>query len=65
LLSSMKSSRHSGNGVHCRRSASSTKRLISYNAGVMVSRLRSAIWPRNRKVWMAEIGFALVPRSPL
>src|SRR3984957_3032149 len=28
LLSSMKSSRHSGNSVHCPRSASSTKRLI-------------------------------------
>jgi hypothetical protein len=27
LLSSMKSSRHSGNSVHCPRSASSTKRL--------------------------------------
>src|SRR5258708_9371461 len=29
LLSSMKSSRHSGNSVHCPRSASSTKRLIN------------------------------------
>src|SRR6266850_7383408 len=29
LLSSMKSSRHSGNNVHCPRSASSTKRLIN------------------------------------
>src|ERR1700749_3499022 len=28
LLSSIKSSRHSGNSVHCPRSASSTKRLI-------------------------------------
>jgi hypothetical protein len=28
LLSSMKSSRHSGNSVHCPRSASSMKRLI-------------------------------------
>src|ERR1044072_1987799 len=28
LLSSMKSSRHSGNSVHCPQSASSTKRLI-------------------------------------
>src|SRR5947207_10103199 len=28
LLSSMKSSRHSGNSVHCPRSACSTKRLI-------------------------------------
>ena len=32
LLSSMKSSRHSGNSVHCQRSASSTKRLI-YSPG--------------------------------
>src|ERR1700676_737839 len=30
LLSSMKSSRHSGNRVHCPRSASSTKRLINF-----------------------------------
>src|ERR1700730_17345406 len=29
LLSSMKSSRHSGNSVHCPRSACSTKRLIN------------------------------------
>jgi hypothetical protein len=29
LLSSMKSSRHSGNNVHCPRSTSSTKRLIN------------------------------------
>src|SRR5215469_4009346 len=29
LLSSMKSSRHSGNSVHCPRSASSTKRFIN------------------------------------
>src|SRR6516225_1260614 len=29
LLSSMKSSRHSGNSVHCPRSASSTKRPIN------------------------------------
>ncbi len=29
LLSSMKSSRHSGNSVHCPRSASSTKRLVN------------------------------------
>src|SRR4029077_14751272 len=29
LLSSMKSSRHSGNNIHCPRSASTTKRLIN------------------------------------
>src|SRR5215471_12998196 len=33
LLSSMKSSRHSGNSVHCPRSASSTKRLIDSPKG--------------------------------
>src|SRR6201987_5038434 len=31
LLSSMKSSRHSGNTVHCPRSASSTKRPINFS----------------------------------
>src|SRR6516162_9553669 len=43
LLSSMKSSRHSGNSVHCPRSASSTKRLINSpqnHGGIITPALR-------------------------
>jgi hypothetical protein len=48
LLSSMKSSRHPGNGVHCPRSASSTKR----------SQGQQATWPPwtcyNERTWLSD-----------
>src|SRR6516165_2240843 len=63
LLSSMKSSRHSGNSVHCPRSASSTKRLINspqnhggnHNSGVAFSHSQGHF--RTHAVQQSEVLF--------
>src|ERR1700719_833810 len=59
LFSLMKSSRHSGNSVHCPRSASSTKRLISFSRRITrESRSRKhpfcASWSTSRRLRAAR-----------
>src|SRR3954471_15302909 len=63
LLSLMKSSRHSGNSVHCPRSASSTKRPMNvsqespenHNSGTAFSHSQGQKQTSDNELWMSDL----------